>query len=277
MSLRRHVAMSFAAVLSLGILAVPAVAPAAASNGGATAAPAPVATPLPAGPSVAAVLSAPAATVMTVGNPVATASANGITLASRATAMLRRAAHLAGTASAGTTVSVQRQDPAQGWVTVATATAGADGSFDASWKPTVLGAVTLRAVPGIPATSARSAVASGAATVSTTVYRPGIATWFSVEDNGSETACGVKLTRATLGVAHRTLPCGTNVALYYHGREIVVPVIDRGPYVDGVSWDLTKATNDALHGNGRITVGALALSLAQNAPSATPSARSAKR
>jgi rare lipoprotein A len=267
MSHRRHAAMSFAAVLSLGILAVPAAVPAAASNGGATAPTAPVAAPPPASPSAATVLSAPEATVMTVGNPVATASANGITLSSRATAMLRRTAHLAGTAAAGTTVSVQRQGPAQGWVTVATATAGADGSFDADWRPTVLGPVTLRAVPGIPATSARAAAASDAATVATTVYRPGIATWFSVEDNGSETACGVKLTRATLGVAHRTLPCGTKVALYYRGRAIVVPVIDRGPYVDGVSWDLTKATNDALHGDGRITVGAL--SLAQSARDAS--------
>ncbi|MCW2954461.1 MAG: Rare lipoprotein [Conexibacter sp.] len=254
--------MPFAAVLSLGILAVPAAAPAAADNGGATAAPAPVAATPPPTSSVATVLSAPAATAMTVGNPVATASASGITLSSRATAMLRRAAHLAGTAAAGATVSVQRQDPLQGWVTVATATAGADGSFDASWKPTVLGAVTLRAVPGVPATSARTAAAADVATVSTTVYRPGIATWFSVEDNGSETACGVKLTHATLGVAHRTLPCGTEIALYYRGRAIVVPVIDRGPYADGVSWDLTKATNDALHGTGRITVGALTLAQA---------------
>jgi rare lipoprotein A (peptidoglycan hydrolase) len=32
------------------------------------------------------------------------------------------------------------------------------------------------------------------------------------------------------------------VALRYHGRTVVVPVIDRGPYARGVSYDLTEAT-----------------------------------
>jgi rare lipoprotein A (peptidoglycan hydrolase) len=32
------------------------------------------------------------------------------------------------------------------------------------------------------------------------------------------------------------------VALKYRGRTIVVPVIDRGPYSRGVSYDLTAAT-----------------------------------
>jgi rare lipoprotein A (peptidoglycan hydrolase) len=38
----------------------------------------------------------------------------------------------------------------------------------------------------------------------------------------------------------------------------VVPVIDRGPFVKGRSWDLTKATHTALGGDdGLIRVGAL--------------------
>jgi rare lipoprotein A (peptidoglycan hydrolase) len=55
-------------------------------------------------------------------------------------------------------------------------------------------------------------------------------------------ACGERLTHHTLGVAHKSLPCGTRVALRYHGRTVVVPVIDRGPYSRGVSYDLTEAT-----------------------------------
>ncbi len=274
MSLRRYVATSFASALSLGILAVPALASAttttaSVTSGGA----APV---LPAAPLVttsAGVLSAPTSTLLSVPNPVASASAGGITLFSRATAMLRQASHVTGTAPAGETVTVQRQDPTLGWVSVVTTVADSDGSFDANWKPTVLGTVALRAVAGIPAVAASAAsTPSGPApsTVSTTVYRPGVATWFSVDDNGSQTACGVKLTRTTLGVAHRTLPCGTEVALYYHGRAIVVPVIDRGPYASGVTWDLTRATNDELHGNGRITVGSLQVP-ATPATTTTPS------
>ena len=50
----------------------------------------------------------------------------------------------------------------------------------------------------------------------------------------------------TLGVANKTLPCGTMVKLRYHGHTVTVPVIDRGPYVAGRDFDLTEATRDRL-------------------------------
>ena len=50
----------------------------------------------------------------------------------------------------------------------------------------------------------------------------------------------------TLGVANKTLPCGTMVKLRYHGHSITVPVIDRGPYVAGRDYDLTEATKERL-------------------------------
>ena len=53
------------------------------------------------------------------------------------------------------------------------------------------------------------------------------------------TACGVLFTRTVVGVAHRTLPCGTLVAFTYRGRTVIAPVIDRGPYVAGRVWDLS--------------------------------------
>jgi hypothetical protein len=49
-----------------------------------------------------------------------------------------------------------------------------------------------------------------------------------------------------LGVAHKTLPCGTMVTFRYGGRAIRVAVIDRGPYIAGREWDLTGATAAAL-------------------------------
>jgi rare lipoprotein A len=73
-------------------------------------------------------------------------------------------------------------------------------------------------------------------------YRPAKASWYGPGLYGRKTACGAKLTRTTLGVAHRRLPCGTEVALRYRGRTVVVPVIDRGPYSRGVDYDLTYAT-----------------------------------
>ena len=50
-----------------------------------------------------------------------------------------------------------------------------------------------------------------------------------------------------MGVAHRTLPCGTRVELFYAGRIVRVPVIDRGPYANNATWDLTVATAGALN------------------------------
>ncbi len=49
------------------------------------------------------------------------------------------------------------------------------------------------------------------------------------------------LTKTVMGVASRTLPCGTKVTFRNpaNGRSVTVPVIDRGPYVSGRIWDMT--------------------------------------
>ncbi|HYZ30381.1 MAG TPA: septal ring lytic transglycosylase RlpA family protein [Thermoleophilaceae bacterium] len=73
-------------------------------------------------------------------------------------------------------------------------------------------------------------------------YKPAKASWYGPGLYGNRLACGGRLTRQTLGVAHKRLPCGTPVALRYRGRTVVVPVVDRGPYASGVSYDLTEAT-----------------------------------
>ena len=73
-------------------------------------------------------------------------------------------------------------------------------------------------------------------------YRSAKASWYGPGLYGNRLACGGRLTRQTLGVANRRLPCGTQVALKYQGRTVVVPVIDRGPYARGISYDLTEAT-----------------------------------
>ena len=58
---------------------------------------------------------------------------------------------------------------------------------------------------------------------------------------GNRTACGQVLTRRTSGIAHRRLPCGTAVPVYHAGRIGIFRVVDRGPFVHGVSIDLTYA------------------------------------
>lgn len=67
--------------------------------------------------------------------------------------------------------------------------------------------------------------------------------WYGPGFYGSGTACGQTYTRTILGVAHRSLPCGTLVTFRNpaNGRQITVPVIDRGPYVAGRTWDMSRA------------------------------------
>jgi rare lipoprotein A (peptidoglycan hydrolase) len=90
-------------------------------------------------------------------------------------------------------------------------------------------------------------------------YQPVKASWYGPGFYGHRTACGAKLTHHTLGVAHKRLPCGTNVALRYRGRTVVVPVIDRGPYSRGVDYDLTYATARSLGMRQTTHLGAAAL------------------
>ncbi len=64
---------------------------------------------------------------------------------------------------------------------------------------------------------------------------------------GHAVACGGILRVPELGVANKTLPCGTEVIFRYGNRAIRVPVIDRGPYIAGREWDLSGAAAEALH------------------------------
>ncbi len=250
---RRSIVVTLVALLALGASAVPALAGA----GGA----APGVLTLPDGSPV----------VVRLGNPLVQASGEGITFAVRSTALLRGRVAISGTAPRGAgSVSIERRDELDGWVAVASATVAANGRFAAAWRPDHIGPLVLRAVPGA---AAAVGIADGedasAPQLDVTVYRPGVASWYGPTSTEASTACGIPLARSTLGVAHRTLPCGTNVALYYKGHTLVVPVIDRGPFVKGRTWDLTIATFEALGGDdGLIRVGALPL--LDPPPAATP-------
>lgn len=71
--------------------------------------------------------------------------------------------------------------------------------------------------------------------------RKDVATWYGPGFFGNRTACGQRLKRGMVGVAHRSLPCGTKVTVRYEGRFLRTRVIDRGPYANEARWDLTAA------------------------------------
>jgi rare lipoprotein A len=161
--------------------------------------------------------------------------------------------------NAGTNVRIERSDPSGLWVPVGAAETAGDGSFRASWRPDVAGRFTLRAVLGDSGSSQATAAARSSAPRPVTVYRPASASWYGPGFYGRRTACGRRLGRTTLGVAHRGLACGTPVAIAYRGKSIVVPVIDRGPFVSGIQWDLTGAAAKRLGVTVTSRVGVLPL------------------
>lgn len=111
-------------------------------------------------------------------------------------------------------------------------------------------ALALAAAPTQASTGGASTVAdSGAQAGSEIAFAPmqwAGATWYGPGLYGRHTACGQLLGPETIGVAHRSLPCGTTVKFVYHGHALVTQVIDRGPYSRGNAWDLTQAAAQAL-------------------------------
>jgi rare lipoprotein A (peptidoglycan hydrolase) len=106
-----------------------------------------------------------------------------------------------------------------------------------------------------PAEGASTTTAFNEAELSFTPFRYAGASWYGGKTMwGRSTACGQVLRPSTIGVANKTLPCGTPVKFVWHGHSIVAPVIDRGPYIRGRAWDLTAAAAEALEfeGVGRI-------------------------
>lgn len=160
----------------------------------------------------------------------------------------------------GEVVIERRRSARRGWVPIRTVPVAGDGTFSARWRPTAAGRHQLRAVSA-NASSAESTGTAGASEVRrVTVYRRVTATWYGPGFYGNRTACGQRLTRSTQGVAHKTLPCGTKVAVRVNGRSTVVPVIDRGPYARGVAYDLAAATAKRLGVAHTVRIGAAVVS-----------------
>jgi hypothetical protein len=97
----------------------------------------------------------------------------------------------------------------------------------------------LRNEPSLaPVRPAQRAAIAGSISKNPWHHDPDIS-WYGPGLYGNGTACGQTLTKTLVGVAHRTLPCGTLVTFRYNGVTLTVPVIDRGPYVSGRTWDLS--------------------------------------
>ncbi|HTU97272.1 MAG TPA: septal ring lytic transglycosylase RlpA family protein [Solirubrobacteraceae bacterium] len=138
-------------------------------------------------------------------------------------------------AQPGRRVRLQGRGP-HGWHTLTTGRTGSRGGYRLSVSPDAADGQQLRVAFGGDSRNARTTRPAGRVDV----LHPELASWY--EDAGN-TACGF---HAGLGVANRTLPCGTKVTFSYGGRTVNAVVDDRGPYAGGREWDLNQNTAAAL-------------------------------
>jgi rare lipoprotein A len=76
----------------------------------------------------------------------------------------------------------------------------------------------------------------------------GIASWYGPRFHGRRTASGERFNRDALTAAHKTLPLGARVMVSNPrtGKQIVVRINDRGPYLGNRILDLSEAAAQAL-------------------------------
>jgi peptidoglycan lytic transglycosylase len=187
-------------------------------------------------------------------------------LSARHTVFLGKKLHIKGNDrnAAGQTVTLETRQGSGAWESAASVSVASDGSFDTRWRPHGSGQFQIRGVLAGASTASGSPTSSAPRSV--VVYRRSIATWYGPGFYGKKTACGQRLTRTLLGVAHKRLPCGTEVQVSYRGHTVVAPVIDRGPFAHHASWDLTSATAKLLRMKVTSRIGAARLDLSLEPP-----------
>ena len=144
-------------------------------------------------------------------------------------------------ARVGQAVSLQIRGR-RGWVVVDRDRTDARGRYVLGWRARRTGSPLLRVHFAGTAQVASARARAGRAHV----YRRAFASWYGPGLYGNKLGCGGRLSPSTIGVAHKTLPCGTRLTLHLRGRTVRVRVIDRGPYVGGREFDLTAATKRRL-------------------------------
>jgi hypothetical protein len=190
---------------------------------------------------------APATAAPASATPVATKASSALTVDSvRRTVLAGKRVvvrgHLTPAGSGPTVVSLQVRKPHGGWTTVDHDRTGRHGRYVLTWRTAKTGTKKLRVHFGGTKELGSTKRVAG----TTRIYRRAFVSWYGPGLYGQHLACGGTLSAGTLGVANKSLPCGTKVTLHYKGRTVRVPVVDRGPYVAGREYDLTAATKQKL-------------------------------
>ncbi|HST55693.1 MAG TPA: septal ring lytic transglycosylase RlpA family protein [Solirubrobacteraceae bacterium] len=200
-------------------------------------------------------------------------STGAVSFRTRSIALFGHTLNFAGAArprDAGKTIEIELFDATKNtWVRATSTRADSHGAFLAHWRTNMLGRVSVRAIVLRSTASPRTAHTASATTsapTQVTVYRAALSTYYGPGFFDHQTACGQTLIPALIGIAHRTLPCGTLVEVSYGGRRLTVPVVDRGPYANGADWDLTAGAAHALAITGTVRIGTLVVGSVPNTP-----------
>ncbi len=201
-------------------------------------------------PATALLLIIPIASAATVDpTPGVTPEAGATASAGRAKSSVRIRPERHVMAREGVLIRGRAAPRGRRWVTVsvngkkvATVRTRRDGTFRLRWDAQRAGVYRAKAV--LRGTGRARRARSPLRTIN--VYRSAQASYYGPGLYGGRTACGRTLTPSTVGVANRSLPCGTMVTFRYRGRTTRAPVIDRGPYSGDRKWDLTAATKAKL-------------------------------
>ena len=147
------------------------------------------------------------------------------------------------TSSSGTAAPV-----AVGKSPASAATVPADSVLANTATRTDTNALAAPSGSSTPAASSDFANSTAGAQVTTGWSESGIASWYGPRFHGRLTANGERFNTNELTAAHKTLPFGTRVRVksLVNGKEIVVRINDRGPFIKGRIIDLSKAAAQAI-------------------------------
>ena len=84
----------------------------------------------------------------------------------------------------------------------------------------------------------------------------GIASWYGIDEHNNYAASGERFSKFAYTAAHKSLPMGTVVRVtnLENGRDVIVKINDRGPFVRGRIIDLSHAPAKAIDMIGKGTV-----------------------
>jgi rare lipoprotein A len=123
-------------------------------------------------------------------------------------------------------------------------------------EPTLASAPATSLLPAQPSTTASAPAVLRVPSAAPAVKAAGCRRIISAYYQGKRTASGAAFNPHGLTAAHRTLPFGTKIVVTNPrtGKQVTVTINDRGPYVRGVSLDLSLGAAKAIGMRGTTAV-----------------------